>query len=108
MSVRACQALAIAMCFAAIALAKKRGDDKAAFDYATRLGVVEVSSPGQVCLTVKNSKLKPGDPVAVISREGEVEQAQITARVDKSCSHDPTTSKDDVFYRLDTKRAVEV
>jgi hypothetical protein len=62
--------------------------------------VAEVGEHGQVCLTIRNPKLKPGDPVAVVSTEGGVQQAQLTARLDKSCSRDPHITGDDAFYRL--------
>jgi hypothetical protein len=77
---------------------KKRPREDNGFVYEQRLGVAEVKQTGQVCLTIKNPKLKPGDPLAVISTAGAVEQAQVTAKLDKSCSRDPNSGGDDDFY----------
>lgn len=79
---------------------KKKPRENNGFIYDVRLGVAEIEQQGEVCLTIKDSKLKPGDPVAVISTEGAVEQAQVTAKLDKSCSRDRNTGPDDVFYTL--------
>jgi hypothetical protein len=79
---------------------KKKARENNGFVYDLRLGVAEIEQQGEVCLTIKNAKLKPGDAVAVISTEGAVEQAQVTAKLDKSCSRDRNTELDDVFYTL--------
>lgn len=79
---------------------KKKPRENNGFIYDVRLGVAEIEQQGEVCLTIKNAKLKPGDAVAIISTEGAVEQAQVTAKLDKSCSHDRNTQPDDIFYML--------
>jgi hypothetical protein len=79
---------------------KKKPRENNGFIYDVRLGVAEVQQQGQVCLTIKNPKLKPGDSVAVISTGGGVEQAQVTGKLEKSCSRDPHTEADDSFYTL--------
>lgn len=79
---------------------KKKPRENNGFIYDVRLGVAEIEQQGEVCLTIKNAKLKPGDAVAVISTEGAVEQAQVSAKLDKSCSRDRNTEPDDSFYTL--------
>ena len=79
---------------------KKKPRENNGFIYDVRLGVAEIEQQGEVCLTIKNARLKPGDAVAVISTEGGVEQAQVTAKLDKSCSRDRSTEPDDIFYTL--------
>ena len=79
---------------------KKKPRENNGFIYDVRLGVAEIEQQGEVCLTIKNAKLKPGDAVAIVSTEGAVEQAQVTAKLDKSCSHDRNTQPDDIFYML--------
>ncbi|HEV2117108.1 MAG TPA: hypothetical protein VGR48_13845 [Terriglobales bacterium] len=79
---------------------KKKPRENNGFIYDVRLGVAEVEQQGQVCLTIRNAKLKPGDSVAVISTEGGVEQARVTARLEKSCSRDRHAEPDDTFYTL--------
>lgn len=79
---------------------KKKPRENNGFIYDVRLGVAEIEQQGEVCLTIKNAKLKPGDAVAIISTEGAVEQAQVTAKLDKSCSRDRNTQPDDIFYML--------
>lgn len=79
---------------------KKKPRENNGFIYDVRLGVAEVEQQGQVCLTVKNAKLKPGDAVAVISTDGGVEQAQVTAKLERSCSRDRHAEPDDTFYTL--------
>ena len=84
----------------AVAAKKKKPRENNGFTYDVRLGVAEIEQQGEVCLTMKNGKLKPGEAVAVISTEGAVEQAQVSAKLDKSCSRDRNTGPDDVFYTL--------
>lgn len=79
---------------------KKKPRENNGFIYDVRLGVAEVEQQGEVCLTIKNAKLKPGDAVAVVSTEGGVEQAQVTVKLEKSCSRDRNTEPDDAFYTL--------
>jgi hypothetical protein len=79
---------------------KKKPRENNGFIYDARLGVAEVEQQGEVCLTIKNAKLKPGDAVAVVSTEGGVEQAQVTAKLEKSCSRDRNSEPDDTFYKL--------
>ncbi|HEX6907013.1 MAG TPA: hypothetical protein VF154_10420 [Terriglobales bacterium] len=79
---------------------KKKPRENNGFVYQQRLGVAEVGQQGVVCLTIQNAKLKPGDPAPVISTEGAVELAQVTAKLDKSCSRDPNTQPGDAFYTL--------
>jgi hypothetical protein len=83
-----------------VAAKKKKPRENNGFIYDVRLGVAEVDQQGEVCLTIKNAKLKPGDAVVVISSEGAVEQAQVTAKLEKSCSRDRNTGPDDAFYSL--------
>lgn len=78
---------------------KKKPREIDGFVYAQRLGAAEVGQQGQVCLIIPNSKLKPGDPVAVLS-EGGVQQAQVTAKVEKSCASHPNSEPEDEFYTL--------
>ncbi|HKW68597.1 MAG TPA: hypothetical protein VJP04_14990, partial [Terriglobales bacterium] len=84
----------------AVAAKKKKPRENNGFIYDVRLGVAEIEQQGEVCLTMKNGKLKPGDAVAVISTEGAVEQAQVSAKLDKSCSRGRDTEPDDAFYTL--------
>ncbi len=79
---------------------KKKPRENNGFIYELRLGVAEVEPQGQVCFTIPNPKLKPGDPVAVISTQGGVEPAQVTAKLEKSCSRDPHPEPADAFYTL--------
>jgi hypothetical protein len=79
---------------------KKKPRENNGFIYDVRLGVAEVEQQGEVCLTIKNAKLKPGDAVAVVSTEGGVEQAQVTVKLEKSCSRDRNNEPDDAFYTL--------
>jgi hypothetical protein len=79
---------------------RKKPRENNGFVYDHRLGVAEVEQQGEVCLTIKNPKLKPGDSVAIVSTTGGVEQAQITAKLEKSCSRDPNREPDDAFYTL--------
>jgi hypothetical protein len=79
---------------------KKKPREVEGFVYVQRLGAAEVLQQGQVCLTLPNPKLKPGDPVAVIATDGGVEQAQVTAKLDKSCARHPDTEPGDAFYTL--------
>lgn len=79
---------------------KKKPRENNGFIYDVRLGVAEVEQQGEVCLTIKNAKLKPGDAVAVVSTEGGVEQALVTVKLEKSCSRDRNTEPDDAFYTL--------
>jgi hypothetical protein len=84
----------------AAAAKKKKPRENNGFIYDIRLGVAEIEQQGEVCFTIPNPKLKLGDPVAVISTEGGVEQAQVTAKLDKSCSRDRDTEPEDAFYTL--------
>ena len=93
-------ALVLLLAGTAAAAKKKKPRENNGFIYDVRLGVAEIEQQGEVCLTIKNAKLKPGDAVAIISTEGAVEQAQVTAKLDKSCSHDRNTQPDDIFYML--------
>lgn len=93
--------IAAVLLLAAMGLTKKKKPrENNGFVYDLRLGVAEVEQHGEVCFTIKNAKLKPGDLVSVISTEGGLEQAQVTAKLDKSCSRDPNTAPDDDFYTL--------
>lgn len=83
-----------------LAKKKKKPRENNGFVYQQRLGVAEVGQQGVVCLTIQNDKLKPGDPASVISTEGGVEPAQVTAKLDKSCSWSPNTQPGDAFYTL--------
>ena len=83
-----------------LAKKKKKPRENNGFVYEQRLGVAEVGQQGVVCLTIRNVTLKPGDPASVISTQGGVEQAQVTAKLDKSCSRDPNTQPGDAFYTL--------
>jgi len=83
---------------------KKKPRENNGFIYDLRLGVAEVQQQGQVCLTIKNPKLKNGDSVAVVTTTEGVEQAQVTAKLEKSCSRVPDTEKDDAFYTLQLAR----
>lgn len=94
-------ALALLLLLAASGLAKKKKPrENNGFIYDLRLGVAEVEQHGEVCLTIQNPKLKPGDSASVVSTEGGVEQAQVTAKLEKSCSRDPNTAPGDSFYTL--------
>ena len=94
-------AIALFLLLAANGLGKKKKPrENNGFIYDLRLGVAEVEQHGEVCLTIKNSKLKAGDSISVVSTEGGVEQAQVTAKLEKSCSRDPNSAPDDVFYSL--------
>lgn len=98
---RASLALALVLLLAGTCLAKKKKPrENNGFIYDLRLGVAEVEQQGEVCLTIKNPKLKAGDSVSVVSVEGGVEQARVTGKLEKSCSRDPNTAPDDVFYSL--------
>ena len=79
---------------------KKKPRENNGFIYDQRLGVAEVELQGQVCFTIPNPKLKPGDPVAVIAADGGVEPAQVTAKLEKSCSRQPNSQPGDAFYTL--------
>ena len=79
---------------------KKKPREVDGFVYAQRLGVAEVGQQGRVCLIIPNPRLKPGDPVAVISTEGGVQQAQVTAKVEASCASHPNSEPGDEFYTL--------
>lgn len=99
---KACLAAALIVLAAATGMArkKKKPRENNGFVYDLRLGVAEVGQQGQVCLTIPNARFKAGDPVSVISTQGGVEQAQITAKLEKSCSRDPNTQAGDAFYTL--------
>jgi hypothetical protein len=101
MKVKACLAALLVLQPAGAALAKKKKKTREnnGFVYGLRLGVAEVEQQGQVCLLIPNGKLKPGDPVSVIATDGGVEQAQVTAKLDKSCARHPD-SEPDAFYTL--------
>jgi hypothetical protein len=101
MKVKACLAALLVLLPAGAALAKKKKKTREnnGFVYGLRLGVAEVEQQGQVCLLIPNGKLKPGDPVSVIATDGGVEQAQVTAKLDKSCARHPD-SEPDAFYTL--------
>jgi hypothetical protein len=79
---------------------KKKPRENNGFIYDLRLGVAEVEQHGEVCLTIQNPKLKAGDSVSVVSTSGGVEQAQVTAKLEKSCSRDPHAVPGDSFYSL--------
>ena len=79
---------------------KKKPREVDGFIYAQRLGAAEVLQHGQVCLIIPDAKLKAGDPVAVISTEGGVQQAQVTAKLEKSCTSHPDGEPGDEFYTL--------
>ena len=101
MKKRACVAMAAILLLGGTGAAKKKKPrENNGFIYELRLGVAEVQEQGRVCLTIQNTKLKAGDPVSVISTEGGVEQAQVTAKLGNSCSKDKTVAADDAFYSL--------
>ena len=84
---RVCFLLAALLVLAATGAArKKKPRQVGGFIYAQRLGAAEV--------------LKPGDPVAVLSAGGGVQQAQVTAKLDKSCARRPNGDSGDSFYML--------
>ena len=99
---KACLAAALLLLLAGTGVAskKKKPRENNGFVYDLRLGVAEVGQQGQVCLTIPNAKLKPGDPATVVSTSGGVEPAQVTSKLDKSCSRDPNTQPGDTFYTL--------
>lgn len=92
--------LVLVLAGAGLAKKRKKPRENNGFIYDLRLGVAEVEQKGQVCFTIPNDKLKPGDPVAVISMDGGVEQAQVMAKLEKSCSRHPNSEPGDVFYTL--------
>lgn len=91
---------AVLLLVATGAARKKKPREVEGFVYAQRLGAAEVQQQGQVCLIIPNSKLKPGDPVAVISTDGGVEPAQVTAKLEKGCARHPNSEPGDAFYTL--------
>lgn len=72
------------------------------FDFVSQLGVGELKSGAEPCLTIKNAKLPTGSMVHLVLLEESqtVLQAQVVKKLTESCSKDPTTGNDDSFYSL--------
>jgi hypothetical protein len=83
-----------------LAKKKKKPRENNGFIYDLRLGVAEVGAEGAICLGIPNPKLKPGDPVPIISIDGGVQQAQVTAKLEKSCFRNANGKPDDAFYSV--------
>jgi hypothetical protein len=72
------------------------------FDFQSGVGVVDVSSNGDICLTIPNANLAERSRVQIVSpyRPQAVAVAIIQKRLSGSCSRSPDTSPNDAFYSL--------
>jgi len=73
-----------------------------AFNFQSKVGVVDVNSSNDMCLTIPNANLADGDRVRIVSphKPQALAVAIIQKKVLGSCSQNPDTSPTDSFYSL--------
>lgn len=73
-----------------------------AFDFKTRVGVVDVNESGKACLIISNAGLSNGLQVTliVLANRQSVVKARIKEKLSKSCSYNPDTGEVS-FYSLE-------
>src|SRR6266498_3172010 len=73
-----------------------------AFNFQSQVGVVDVNSRTDMCLTIPNASLAEGTRIQIVSpyKPQALVVAIIQKKVSGSCSQDPDTSPDDSFYSL--------
>jgi hypothetical protein len=74
----------------------------ARFDFNSQVGVVDATADGKLCLNIANANLIAGTPVSFIllNKPQRTVRATIEEKLAGSCSRDPTTSTDALFYSL--------
>ena len=72
------------------------------FDFISQIGVVEVRSQNELCLTISNGSVVGGSRLQIISpyRPQSVAVALVHEKLSSSCSRNPNTSPEDSFYSL--------
>jgi hypothetical protein len=72
------------------------------FYFNSQVGVVDATAEGKLCLNIANSNLIAGTPVSFIllHKPQRTVSATIEEKLARSCSRDPTTSTDALFYSL--------
>jgi hypothetical protein len=70
------------------------------FNYKTQIGVAEIGSEGNGCMTIMNPTLRKNEPIYLVSlqKPQTVIRARITAKTSKSCSKNTATPTDASFY----------
>lgn len=73
-----------------------------AFDLRSQVGVVDTRSRAEVCFTIPNANLVEGSEVRIVSpyKPQSVATAVVERKLSASCSRNPDTSPEDVFYSL--------
>jgi hypothetical protein len=73
-----------------------------AFNFQSQVGVVDVSSSNDICLTIPNANLAEGNRVQIVSpyKPQALAVAIIQKKMSGSCSQNPDTSPNDFFYSL--------
>jgi hypothetical protein len=73
-----------------------------AFNFQSQIGVVDVSSSNQMCLTIPNATLAEGKRVQIVSpyKPQALAVAIIHRKESVSCSENPDTSVNHAFYSL--------
>jgi hypothetical protein len=73
-----------------------------AFNFQSQIGVVDVSSSNEICLTIPNATLAEGNRVQIVSpyKPQALAVAIIQKKMSGSCSQNPDTSPNDSFYSL--------
>ncbi|MEP6911268.1 MAG: hypothetical protein ABI923_00855 [bacterium] len=72
------------------------------FNFNSQLGVVDVRSQGELCLTIPNANLSEGSRIQIVSpyRPQSVVTAIVQRKLPNSCSRNPDTNPNDSFYSL--------
>ena len=73
-----------------------------AINFQSQIGVVDVSSSNEICLTIPNATLAEGNWVRIVSpyKPQALAVAIIQKKVSGRCSQNPDTSPNDSFYSL--------
>jgi hypothetical protein len=77
-----------------------------AFNFQSQVGVVDVSSTNDMCLTIPNATLAEGNRVQIVSpyKPQALAVAIIQKKMSVSCSKNPDTNPNDSFYSLTVVR----
>jgi hypothetical protein len=67
------------------------------FDYSTQIGIAEVATTGDGCLTISNASLRENQPIKLVIL-GQVVEKRIEKKLKTTCSRNPETPPDASFY----------
>ena len=80
------------------------GTKPAQFDFKSKIGVVDSSEEGKLCLIIANPNLAVADSInlVVLSKPQRVLKTRVTEKLDRSCSK--TLTENESFYSLRLER----